>query len=379
MSVFTRLKIATTIENICNVQNQRVLVNDCIQAALEELCEEHDFPYYMQDTGVISTVATYETGTVDITKGLATIVGHSTAWTSALVGRKIRFANGNPFYRIKSVDSVVGITLEEVVQESTQTLITYTIYKDEYRLNADIRQYKTIRQAQNSITLLSMHPTRLDEMFPMPQSYADSFYEVMEGTKLDTYSTGTLSGNASTSVLTGVGTLWTSVEGLGRMNNITIGVNVYTIKSVDSDTQITIYETLGSAIAASNTYLITLDNLRVQLYQIPDSQKNYYYRYFRKPVPLVNDYDLPDMPSQWRRILVWGGLKYLFLQKGDANKFNIDAGVEWDKQLAKMGMKVGTFTPDRQYHKKSVDRFYRGTNDGLEKSSFSRQYSSPSY
>lgn len=374
----TRLEIATAVENISNVKDQRILVNTSIQVALDRVYQFHDFPYYIQDKGVIKTADDYTTGTVSITNSSTAVAGTLTVWTSAMAGRKIRFNGENAYYRIKSITGGTNLVLEQPYQGTTDTDATYAIYQDEYRLAPDVDKYKILRQAQNGVTLFSYHPTAFDEIYPMPNSFADPIGEIMEGTLLDIYSTGTLSGSANSATLTGSGTSWTSVEGLDRMSRIRIGTSVYTVKSVDSDTQITLYEKLSVNVAASTTYEITLNNLRLQLYQIPNAQRVIYYRYFRIPAILANDYDLPDMPFGFHHLLIYGSLSMILMQKGDINKAQQEAETRFVEGLMQMKLKIGSFAPDRIYKRKSIDRITnRGLSDGLESSSFDRRYSSP--
>lgn len=374
----TRLEIATAVENISNVKDQRILVNTSIQVALDRVYQFHDFPYYIQDKGVIKTADDYTTGTVSITNSSTAVAGTLTVWTSAMAGRKIRFNGENAYYRIKSITDGTNLVLEQPYQGTTDTDATYAIYQDEYRLAPDVDKYKILRQAQNGVTLFSYHPTAFDEIYPMPNSFADPIGEIMEGTLLDIYSTGTLSGSANSTTLTGSGTSWTSVEGLDRMSRIRIGTSVYTVKSVDSDTQITLYEKLSVNVAASTTYEITLNNLRLQLYQIPNAQRVIYYRYFRIPAILANDYDLPDMPFGFHHLLIYGSLSMILMQKGDINKAQQEAETRFVEGLMQMKLKIGSFAPDRIYKRKSIDRITnRGLSDGLESSSFDRRYSSP--
>ena len=369
-------EIYEDVENISNVKDQRTLVKRMVNHALNRVFCYHDFPYYLGE-GVIKTINDYSTGTVSITTDSATITGSGTTWTSAMVGRKIRFNGKYPYYRIKTFTSTTELILEQPVQETTDTAATYIIYQDEYRLDADVDKYKLIRQAQNNRILLSLHPSRFDEAYPMPKSYSDPTMEIMSGTKLDTYSTGTLSGTVNTSVLTGSSTVWTGVEGLGRMSRIRVGNNVYTVKSVDSNTQITIYEILTASIAASTSYVIDLSNLVVQVYQIPNAQRLLYYRKFRLPTPLVHDYDLPDMLSAWHWLLVYGALSMIFIQKGDIQKSQNEAEQRFVAGLMDMKLKEGSFTPDRIYKRKSIDRIPNRTDrlDGLEPADFMRPYS----
>ncbi len=373
---FTRVVIADIVENISNVKQQRTLVNQSIQIALDRVFEHHDWPYYIQDKGVIETTAEYSTGTVTVTNGSKTVTGDGTTFTTAMVGRKFRSNDKNPFYRIGAFVSTTEITLEENYQGDDASDVGFNIYKDEYRLKSDVDKYKIVRQARNNVALFSLHPSRFDEVFPMPRNSSDPVYEIMEGTLLDTYSTGTVTLTGTT--ITGTTTAWTSVEGLGRLSNIRIGNNVYHVKTVDSDTQITTFETV-IAVAAASSYEITLNNLRVQVHQIPDSQRLLYYRYFRIPDPLANDFDLPDMPHAFHWLLIYGSLSMVLMQKGDINKAQREAETRFLNGLENMKLKIGSFTPDRIYRRESVDRIRtrRGFNDGIESSNFDIRYSRP--
>lgn len=368
-----RLDIASSIEVTTNVQNQRVLVNRSIEMALNRVFEWFDWPYYIQE-GTIQTVATYTTGTAQVTNGSKSVSGVGTTWTATMIGRKFRHANETAYYRITNVISTTSLTLEYAYQGVTDsTGSTYTIYKDEYRLAADVDKHKTFRQIQNGISLFGISPAEFDSRFPSPQAYSDPVYEILSGTKLDIYTTGTVSATANT--ITGTSTSWTSVEGFGRMTKIRIGQYVYTVKSVDSDTQITVYETV-TTVSGSNAYEITLNNLVVQFYQIPDNQRLIYYRYFRIPSMLANDYDLPDMPHNWHWLLIYGGMSLIYLQKGDISKSQQESESRFIDGLEKMKQKIGSFSADRIYKMRSQDRVQRRF-DGLESSGYDRRWSSP--
>jgi hypothetical protein len=301
------------VKSISLVTSQDALIKDAIQMGLDKATEA-DLPYLMTE-GFITTVAPYEIGTVAMTNGSTSVIGTDTVWTSAMIGRKIRFNGENAYYRIASVTDGTTIVLEVPYQGTTDTDATYSIYKDEYRLPADCDVYKVMRQIENSVSLTSVEASAFDIYEPTPQSEGSPDFEILSGTKLDTYTTGTLSGSVNTSTLTGVGTSWLSVEGLGKSTRITIGSVVYTVKSVDSDTQITIYEKLSVAVAALSTYTIHLDNYIIQFSPIPDAAENIYFRYQRMPYPLVNDEDIPDLPEKYHSILIIAGLIWAWATK----------------------------------------------------------------
>lgn len=372
----TFLDIQNQVVTISNVQQQTDLIKKSINIALNRVAEYFEWPFYIVNTGVITTAAPYNTGTCTVVNSSATITGSSTVWTSAMAGRKFRFNNDQAYYRIKSVESVTSLTLTAPYQGSTNsTGATYSIYKDEYRLASDVDTYKTIVQIQNAIAMFSTPPARFDKFFPTPYSYAHPTLEIMEGTQLDTYTTGTVTVTANSSTITGTATSWASVEGLGRMSQITVGTNVYTIKSVNSDTSLTIYET-PTTTATASTYTITLNNLLVQVFPIPAQVENLYYRYFRQPTPLVNSYDIPDLPVQWQYLLIYGSLSFIFLSKGDLQKSQIESENRFMEGLQAMKKKLGSYASDRVWRVGSQD-VYVTTGDGLEKSTFDRRYSAP--
>lgn len=368
-----RSQIAVQVEAISNVQQARTSVNLAIQTALERVYQYSDFPYYLQ-WGAIRTTATYSVGTAQVTNGSKYVTGVNTTWTADMAGRKFRHADEAAYYRIASVSGPTSIVLEQPYQGATDnTGSAYTIYKDEYKLASDMDKNRTAIQIQNRVPIRDIPPGDFDRMIPVPQSYADPVYQVQSGTKLDTYSTGTVTCTGTT--ITGSGTGWTSVEGLGRMTKIRIGTSVYTVKSVDSDTQLTVYETVTNVSSAS-AYVLEIRNVIVQFYQIPDAARLIYYRYYRMPELLVNDYDNPDMPQGWDWVLIYGALSMILLQKGDVTKGQTSAEAQFLDGLDKMTKKVGSFVANRIYKKRSIDKIGGPGNDGLERSAFDRKYSS---
>lgn len=373
----TRLDIATAVETLSMVTSQRALVNQSIQIALNRVHQWFDWPYYLQKD-IIQTVATYTTGTAKVTNGSYTVTGVGTTFTASMVGMKFRHANENAFYIISAYVSATQLTLLDPYQGATDsTGSSYTIYQDEYRLAPDVDKYKKSIQMQNGIAIQDVPISDFDELWPTPQSYADPLMAMMIGTKLDTYNTGTLSGTFGTNVLTGSGTAWTTVTGLGRMSDIVVNNTTrYTVKSVDSDTQITVYEPLSPTLNAGTTYKVILNNLVLQYYNIPNIQENIFYRYYRQPEILANDYDVPDMPHMWHWILIYGALSFVYLQKGDISKSQIESETRFMDGLNMMKVKLGSFSNSMVFRRKSVDRIPRFM-DGLEASNYDIKYSRP--
>ena len=355
------------------VQSQNTLVNQSLQISLNRISQEFEFPYYMNSKGAITTVAPYSTGTANCTNGSSTVTGGSTVWTSAMVGRKIQLQGDNAHYYIQSVNSPTSITLAVPYQGVNGTNVTYNIYKDEYKLASDVQSYNTLVQIQNSIPMVGIPPSRFDQNFPTQQSFDSPYLEMMEGTQLDTYSTGSVTTTNNSSTISGSGTGWLSVEGLGRMTNIIISGNRYTVKSVESDTSLTIYEQAIGSISGSS-YQLLLRNYKTQVFPIPAYVESLYYRFYRMPDIMFNSYDVPDLPNDWHWIIVWGALSWIYLQKGDVQKAYTVAEANFDKGIKMMKTKIGNPSADRIYRRVSQDGRQRPL-DGLEKGTFDRRYS----
>ena len=346
--------IYSRVESLALVTNNRPLIKDAIQMGLYRATGV-DLPYLMKD-GTILTVAPYTTGTASVTNGSTSVTGSSTTWTALMVGRKVRFGSDTAWYRIATFVSTTSITLEATYQGTTNSAATYEIYKDEYKLPADMDVYKVMRQIENGIALVDIEQTAFDLILPVPTSSGDPGYSILVGSKLDTYTTGTVSITVNLSALTGSSTAWTSVEGLGMGSKLTIGSNVYTVKSVNSDTSITIYE-LASATVSATTYSISLDNYVIQFEPYPSAARNIYFKYQRLPFPLINDQDVPDLPDQWHHILISAGLIWAWETK-DKEESKVYEAL-FGQQVQEMWRRIGYVSVNRRYPRASQDDIAR--------------------
>ena len=298
-------EIVTRVQDITATgSNKAGLVKDSIQWGLYEATAK-DLPYLMSD-GVLEMVAPYTTGTVTATQGSKTLTGSGTTFTSAMVGRKIRVGDENTYYRIAAFVSTTEITLENNFVDDTEAGLSFSLYKDEYKLPADLDNYKVFQQIKNQQSIIDIEPTAFDIFEPSPKSEGNPDFSILHGSKLDTDSTGTVAGTTGGSTITGTNTTWTSLEGLGRGTVITVGTNTFVVKSVDSDTQLTIYQNITSDFSGT-TPVILLDNFIIQFFQIPSELELIPFKYQRIPYPLVDDQDVPDLPDRWHHILVVAG------------------------------------------------------------------------
>jgi hypothetical protein len=302
-------------------------------------------------------MAKYTTGTVSITHDTFTATGVLTTWNADMILAKIRFGADKEWYRIADVSAVGTLTIYPAYLGTDKVASTYEIYKDEFLLNPDVDKYKLLRNMEDNSILFSTHPSEMDSLTPNPQNSGSIVAEAMVGTYGFAYVDGSVEGTINTTTLTGTGTAWLTTPGIGRMSQIKIGNYVYTVSMVIDETTIVLFEPLKESIVAGTEYSISMNNLVVQLSDLPDEAISVYYRYFRMPSPLVNDYDVPDMPLAWHWLLMYGALSIMFLHKGDMNKSQIECENRFTSGINDMKLKVGSFAPDRIYRRKSVDRF----------------------
>jgi hypothetical protein len=84
-----------------------------------------------------------------------------------------------------------------------------------------------------------------------------------------------------------------------------------------------------------------MNNIVIQVSDVPDEARNLYYRFHRLPAPLVNDYDEPDMPNEHHHFLHWAAASVLnsllgkeTTAKGQEEKFLRLIAEQW-RQLSK--------------------------------------------
>lgn len=119
----------------------------------------------MKIQDVIATVAEYTTGTVSVALGSDAIVGTGTIWTSAMSGRSIRFGNDDAYYEFTYESSGVG-SLDRDYEGTSDTDVTYSIWKNVFALASDCRDLLSIRSMSGGRDLDQVSMEELDEMDP---------------------------------------------------------------------------------------------------------------------------------------------------------------------------------------------------------------------
>ncbi len=116
--------------------------------------------------GILNTLPLVNAGTVAITAGSTSVVGTSTAWTSAINGREFRGTGRSEFYDLTFVSST-ALTLSRAWEGDTVTALTYKIFERIFSLASDVDVLESIKKITDGgadMDLVSQE--RLDETAP---------------------------------------------------------------------------------------------------------------------------------------------------------------------------------------------------------------------
>lgn len=265
--------------------------------------------------GWLPIVPVYSTGTVALTQGSRTVTGSGTTWTAAMVGRQF-LGPDNAYYLIIARNSDTEIVLSEPYQGASVTSGgSYQIWKSDYRLYPEALSVIDFLNYGDSLQMQETFPkkARFDNPRATTNETPRSFV-VLGREDASDYSTGTITGTINTNTLTGTLTSW-----LGNVEpgwTINIGSYYYTVRKVNSDTSITLYQKLVAA-ASGASYSASARNCLTIRFLKPASQQIVNYAYFAKAAPLVNDSDEDWISEMWPELIAMGTTKYDFIDKND--------------------------------------------------------------
>jgi hypothetical protein len=277
-----------------------------LQLVYDELIGSSDFDFLEEDF-VIQTVAEINTGSVSTTAGASTITASSPIFTSAMVGYVIRMNGDDHTYRIASFSTSTILIVEGVI-EKTLTSVGFQMGKDRYLLPRKIRKAKTLKNRKHDQFMNQVDNIFFERWNPDPNVFSEPTKWKIWGKNDVVYTTGTVSGTSGASVITGDSTAWLT-SGIEPFHKVQVGSYAYTVKSIDSATQITIFEKLATTISLSTVYQVEIDNWVIEVDPIPDEVIVIDGRGYKEVPPLVNDYDVPVLPEPLIYVLVDGLLE----------------------------------------------------------------------
>ncbi|MDD4892388.1 MAG: hypothetical protein PHH73_00115 [Candidatus Rickettsiella isopodorum] len=305
--IATRLKITTTTE--------KASIKNWVNLTYRNFQIKSNW-YWRKRYDILQLTPLYKDGTIDVTQNSRNIVGSGTAWTSDMVGRYIKLSGGTSFYKIIAVSSATSITIDQSYIDDTATSQSYYIWKRFYTLPYDVDELLDMYLDLNGEPLNS-------EKFYTPFVQGDPSRYIKAGIDptVVTYTTGTVSGTVNTKTITGVGTNWIANVKAGDLFTPN-GGSTYNVLSVDSDTQLTLVQNLTATVTALATYSIQRQDLiQIEFDGIPTEARNIHFSYLKKTFDMMNDNDEPEIPLQYRGILITGTIpitnQYLSLEGGE--------------------------------------------------------------
>ena len=352
--------IISDINEVSNLTGKDAVLKRALNDFLAEYAGSWPWPHY-EDRGFLTTVAPDTTGTVAVTNGSTTVTGTSTAFAALQVGRKLQVDGQLTWYVISAVGGATSITLQDPYQGDTDSGLSFSIFQDEYLLDADTHRLLDMVQTQNDVLMSAIPSLSLDRTLSDITGRSDPIFLSIIGREDSTYETGTIEMSQSGVTITGSSTVWSTVLGLGRGSKITVSgvTQVFTVRSVNSDTSITTYESANAAIASGTAYIAILNNIKVQVRDIPDAARNLHYRKHRFPAPLFNDNDLADIAPGYRRLLTDFGLSVAFQFKG-VSFLNMVTFYEGKvrESIEKQKKEIGSLTSLTPAPRENMDRVF---------------------
>lgn len=103
------------------------LARDMVKNAFRTL-GEHRLWSWQTARDIFMAKAVYNTGTVAVTRGSATLTGTGTTWTAAMIGRQFRTGTNEPIYTIISRASDTSVAINEPWAGATASGASYEIW-----------------------------------------------------------------------------------------------------------------------------------------------------------------------------------------------------------------------------------------------------------
>lgn len=337
-------RVADDSRNNANVTTTYNRLVRTINRTCQEVWNSFRWTFRWRNYRIVTDVD-YTTGSVSATNGSRTVTGVGTGFTSKHVGWHINFDADSiqNFYKVRAVTSSTQLELDVPYQGTSGTQKVYHLRHFDYTLPSEPWDLASVIVTYDRRTLALMEASSIEIVGPVPfyKGYPLAAAIYSSKTKISSYSTGTISGTVNTPTLTGVGTSWLDNVNPGDM--VTINSIQYSILSVDSDTQITLYQNLQSTISAS-TYLITSQFERILRVMWP-STDNYTLdiRALRLYSPLVNNNDTNELLYRSPEAIITKAASIELKSQGDVRGQQLMA--EAEIMIAKAKAEDDSLTP----------------------------------
>lgn len=259
---------------------------------------------WRQDHLTIQTVAPYTTGTITLTANSRTVTGSSTSWDTTWTGYWLRVTGEAEWYPVKSIASTTSLTLELPYNGSnTGASKAYTLYKRIYTLPSiiDDPSERLLLSANNRI-IEYMTEEKFGSVFINHAAGIMFNYTIHDRDyQLRAYSTGTVAGTSGTLIVTGTSTAWLDKVFTG--DEIEISSTKYNIASVDSDTQLTLFQILQTSPSGTSYMVRSIRAMNIEFGYLPDSTYNVEIPYSKRLYKVIDTNDIIPIPTEFLNVI----------------------------------------------------------------------------
>jgi hypothetical protein len=123
-------------------------------------------------SGVLATVAAYDTGTVTVYQGSASVAGTGTSWSADHTGRRIRIGTDAEFYTFTYTSGTSGSLDRPYEGDSDAVDSSYRIFQNVYPLPADLDILTSVRRL-DGVYMERISSEALEIVAPGRQSYGE--------------------------------------------------------------------------------------------------------------------------------------------------------------------------------------------------------------
>lgn len=257
----------------------------------------------------IRTYNQINSGTASVVNGSNTVTLSSSLLSAPYVGAYFRLLGSVPqsWYRIVAQGGTTG-TLDIPYQGSNNSTGSYEIRKMDYLIPSEFAGKAITTDSESNILQVDSvltRPTLISNSIGRPSRIAVWSSDPIGST----YTTGTISGTVDTRTVTGSGTSWLSTVTPGDQLEVAVSSTTYKyhVRSVESDTSLTLYQFLRVAITAATSYTIRNQFGRIgRLSSSADDEYDLSIYGVRHIYPLAHDNDTDELLTYHSSALLEG-------------------------------------------------------------------------
>lgn len=307
LNIVTEVAQRASLTLTANLPNNETVKSHLVRAFNmfhKDFNGRHPWPW-RQKTTTLQTIANYTTGTVTVTSGSRTVTGAGGAtFTTAMEGRFLKLNRDTDFYQIKDVPDSGTFVLEEPYVGDDGSALAYSIWNKFYNLPPDVPDGVEINLWTWPYRSKPIPKKDFDSTFTTANlsGYPEAWAWYGINRVVSNYTTGTVSFTINTRTLTGSGTSF--IGNVFPGTRITIGVNVYNVESVDSDTQCTMVQNSVVTVTASTYTARTANRSQIVLSSTANPVINLHITYPKRTYDYLNDNDELEIWDGYEHILV---------------------------------------------------------------------------